>query len=338
MALACGDHVRLYASPNLVGWTHVSSFGRNHGSHAGVWECPDLFQLPVDGDPNAQKWVLTVSLHSRIQYFIGQFTGDEFINDNAADVNLWTDYGRDIYAAVTWSDTSLQAGRRVWIGWMADPAYAERVPTNPWRGSLTLPRVLDLRATSQGVRLAQCPFPALKQLRGRPYHWNDTTVAPGTNLLSDISGRTLEIVGEFTPFAATEFGFRVRANGAHQTTVGYEPETSTLFVDRTDSGFTSFSPSFPGRHEAPLPLTHGSIKLHLFLDWSSIEVFGNDGEAVITDLIFPDVNDIGLEFYTCGGAVALGSLDIYPIMAIWEHDSSVVTALDSSSVSDSNNQ
>jgi fructan beta-fructosidase len=338
MVLACGDHVRIYTSPNLIGWTQISSFGQSHGSHAGVWECPDLFQLPVDGDPNAQKWVLTVSLNGRIQYFVGQFTGDEFINDNAADVILWADYGRDIYAAVTWSDTSLEAGRRVWIGWMADPAYADRVPTNPWRGSLTVPRLLDLRSTAQGVRLAQSPFPTLQRLRGPAYHGNDATVAPGTNLLADMSGRALEIVGEFTPVAATEFGFRVRTNGAQYTTIGYEPATSTLFVDRTDSGLTSFSPSFPGRHEAPLPLAHGAIKLHIFVDWSSIEVFGNDGNTVITDLIFPDSDAIGLELYSRGGAVALGSLDIYPLMSIWEHDSSVVMAPDGSSLSGSNDQ
>jgi len=323
MVLACGDHVRFYRSPDLTTWTYISAFGHDQGSHAGVWECPDLFPLPVDGDPDNQKWVLTVSGNSAIQYFVGQFTGSAFINDNAADAILWADYGRDNYAAVTWSDidTSLEDGDRVWIGWMGDPAYAQHTPTNPWRGALTLPRRLGLRTTAQGIRLVQTPIPALQQLRGPSYHWDQQTVAPGTNLLSGITGSTLEIVGEFVPSASTEFGFRVRANGARHTTVGYEPGTSTLFVDRTESGLTSFSPSFPGRHEAPLPLSHGSIKLHLFVDWSSVEVFGNDGEAVITDLIFPDVDDIGLELYTCGGAVTLRSLDVYPVMSIWERDS-----------------
>jgi len=340
MVLACGDHVRFYTSPDLISWTYASSFGEEHGSHAGVWECPDLFPLPVDGNSNNQRWVLTVSGHSAIQYFVGQFTGSAFINDNVADAILWADYGRDNYAAVTWSDTDtpLEDGDRVWIGWMGDPAYAQHTPTNPWRGALTLPRRLGLHATAQGIRLVQTPIPALQQLRGPSYHWDQQTVAPGTNLLSGITGRTLEIVGEFVPSASTEFGFRVCAHGAHHTTVGYEPGTSTLFVDRTESGLTSFSPSFPGRHEAPLPLASGSIKLHIFVDWSSVEVFGNDGEAVITDLIFPDANDSGLELYTCGGAVTLRSLDIYPVMSIWERDSTGVTAPDGLSLSDSKDQ
>jgi len=337
MVLACGDHVRFYRSPDLINWTYASAFGGNHGSHAGVWECPDLFPLSVDGDPHNQRWVLTVSGNSAIQYFVGQFTGSEFINDNAADAILWADYGRDNYAAVTWSDTdtSWEDGDRVWIGWMGDPAYAQHTPTNPWRGALTLPRRLGLHATAQGIRLIQTPILALQQLRGPSYHWDQQTVAPGTNLLAGITGRTLEIVGEFVPSASTEFGFRVRAHGDHRTTIGYEPGTSTLFVDRTKSGLTSFSPSFPGRHEAPLPLTHGSIALHLFVDWSSVEVFGNDGEAVITDLIFPDVNDSGLELYTCGGAVTLCSLDVYPVMSIWERDSTGLTVPDDLSLSDS---
>jgi len=339
MALACGDHVRFYRSPDLISWTHTSSFGQDHGSHAGVWECPDLFSLPVDGDPHNQRWVLAVSVNgaqgSRIQYFIGHFTGDEFINSNSADAIQWADYGKDNYAAVTWSDTAFQDGCRVWIGWMNDWVYADHTPTSPWRGALTVPRLLDVRSTAQGLRLAQRPVPALQQLRGQGYHWGCQTVAPGTNLLSGITGQTLEIVGEFTPSAATEFGFRVRAHGDHDTTIGYKPETSTLFVDRTASGLTSFSPSFPGRHEAPLPRAHGSIKIHLFVDWSSVEVFGNDGEAVITDLIFPDVDDSGLELYTCGGAVTLRSLDVYPVMSIWERDSTGVTVPDDLSLSDS---
>jgi len=342
MVLACGDHVRFYRSPDLITWTYASSFGRDHGSHAGVWECPDLFSLPVDGDSNNQRWVLVVSVNgaqgSRIQYFIGHFSGAEFVNDSAADAIQWADYGRDNYAAVTWSDTSLRDGRRAWIGWMNDWVYADRTPTSPWRGALTLPRLLSLRATPQGIRLVQDPVPALYQLRGQGRHWDDTTVAVGTNLLSGITGSALEIVGEFTPSTATEFGFRIRAHGAHHTTVGYEPGTSTLFVDRTASGLTSFSPSFPGRHEAPLPLAHGSITLHLFVDWSSVEVFGNDGEAVITDLIFPDGDDIGLELYTDGGAVTLRSLDVYPVTSIWERDSARVTAPDSLSLSDAKDQ
>ncbi len=342
MVLACGDHVRLYTSPDLIGWTHVSSFGQGHGSHAGVWECPDLFSLPVDGDPNDRRWLLSVSVgnaqFSRVQYFVGRFTGDEFINDDAAGVIRWADCGADNYAAVTWSDTSLADGRRVWIGWMASPSYAERVPTSPWRGCLTLPRFLDLHATGHGLRLAQTPVPALRQLRGEGRHWAHTTVVPGTNLLSGTTGRALEFAGQFAPPVSTEFGFRVHTNGEHYTTVGYDSRTSTLFIDRTASGLTSFSPRFSGRHEVQLPLRNGALELQIFIDWSSIEVFGNGGEAVITDLIFPDIDALGLELYACGGEVAIESLDIYPVMSIWEPGSPVLTVPDTCLAADPTDQ
>jgi fructan beta-fructosidase len=255
-----------------------------------------------------------------MQYFIGQFTGDEFVNDNAANAVLWADYGMDNYAAVTWSDTdaSFEHGQRVWIGWMNNWVYAEHTPTDSWRGALTLPRLVRLRMTAQGIRLIQTPIPALRQLRGRGCHRGDQIVAPGTNPLSGLRGGALEIVGEFVPSGSTEFGFRVRGHGAHYTTVGYEPGTATLYVDRNKSGITSFSPSFPGRHEAPLSMVQGSVKLHLFVDWSSVEVFGNDGEAVVTDLIFPVAESTGLEFYAHGGAVTVRSLDVYPIASIWQ--------------------
>lgn len=146
MAIVAGDHVRFYASDNLREWSLTGKFGREEGSHDGVWECPDLFQLPAD-DTGRSKWVLIISIGdnpncpegSRTQYFIGEFDGKTFINDNPSDHILWLDYGRDNYAGVTWSDIPEQDGRRVIIGWMSNWKYANETPTYSWRGAMTLP-------------------------------------------------------------------------------------------------------------------------------------------------------------------------------------------------------
>nr|WP_237389541.1 glycoside hydrolase family 32 protein [Bacillus sp. USDA818B3_A] len=112
MVLATGQSVTLYISANLKDWEFASEFGNKAGSHDGVWECPDLFQLPVDGNENNQKWVMFVSIGdnpqfkegSRTQYFVGQFDGTTFVNDNPDEMVLWLDFGRDNYAGVSWSD------------------------------------------------------------------------------------------------------------------------------------------------------------------------------------------------------------------------------------------
>jgi fructan beta-fructosidase len=112
MVIAAGENIQFYKSPNLKDWTYSGEFRLGHGSHDGVWECPDLFELPVDGDPNNLKWVLIVSIGddanfpegSRTQYFIGSFNGDTFIPEESPAPLLWLDHGRDNYAGVTWSD------------------------------------------------------------------------------------------------------------------------------------------------------------------------------------------------------------------------------------------
>ncbi len=132
MTLAAHDNVRFYSSPNLKDWIFESEFGKGIGAHGGVWECPDLFPMELDG---TQKWVLLVSLNdggpnggSGTQYFIGDFDGKTFINDNSKNQILWLDYGRDNYAGVTWSDIPDEDGRRIFMGWMSNWSYAEVVP------------------------------------------------------------------------------------------------------------------------------------------------------------------------------------------------------------------
>src|SRR5215207_2428265 len=137
-ALADQQKVRFDSSPDLIHWTHLSNFGPE-GRVDNEWECPDIFLMNVEGQPGFQKWVLKVDVNHSIlgQYFVGHFDGLCFINDASSDQVLRVDYGKDFYAAQSWSNTSV--GRRIWIGWMNNWDYAKVIPTAPWRGLFSIP-------------------------------------------------------------------------------------------------------------------------------------------------------------------------------------------------------
>jgi len=331
MVLATGRSVSFYTSTNLRMWTFTSRFGLE--GLPGVWECPDLFVLPMDGDPNRTRWVLNVSstmpTHVRggaasMHYFVGDLDGARFHPD---DGPLPTSYGADDYAAVSWSDIPRTDGRRIWLGWMSHWNYANRVPTDSWQGVMTLPRSLELRSQAQGTRLVQQPLRELEALRRETHTWHDQTIASGHppaggKVLAELEADACEIIAEFEvaerKTQASEFGLRVRVGEHHETRIGYMAEDQTLFVDRTRSGATDFHPGFPTRHAAPLGSSDGRLKLHVFVDRCSVEVFGNDGAVYLADLIFPDRRAQKLEVYADGGIVTLSSLQFHRLKSIWD--------------------
>lgn len=328
MVLAAGDRILMYTSKNLKQWAYASEFGQGQGSHGGVWECPDLFELPVDGKSNQKKWVLQVSVGngavsggSGMQYFVGDFDGTHFKNENPSDKVLWTDYGRDFYAAVSWSDIPSRDGRRLWLGWMSNWQYANDVPTSPWRSATSIPRELKLKALTDGVRVIQTPVKELEAIRGTSKKWKNLTISPAShNVLTGLSGDAYEINAEFkvSPGSAAEFGFKVRTGEKQFTKVGYDRRNAKLFVDRSKSGNVTFNPAFDTRNEtAPLKPVNGKVKMRIFVDRSSVEVFGNDGQQVITDVILPDRSSKGLELYAANGGVKVKSLRIHPLKKVW---------------------
>lgn len=324
MVLAAGQTIRIYTSKNLTSWEFSSEFGEGHGSHDGVWECPDLFQLPVEGDDNQKKWVLFVSIGddpslqegSRTQYFIGDFDGHSFVNDSSPETILWIDHGRDNYAGVSWSDVPAEDGRRIYIGWMSNWRYANVTPTKEWRSAMTIPRVITLKTTEEGVRLVQNPIRELQGLRVENISIQNEVVVPGVNLLSNVNSNTFEIIAEFEMSSATEFGFKVCKGSKEETIIGYDVKNKSFFVDRTNSGEASFHDSFAGKHDSNL-ISQKIIKFHIFVDRSSVELFGNDGESVITDLIFPNEENKQMELFVKNGEVKLHSLELYILKSIW---------------------
>ncbi len=325
LLLAAGDRVVFYASDDLKDWSKLSEFGAEAGAHGGVWECPELFELPVDGDPIGRRWILQVDVNpganeggSGGQYFVGHFDGSAFTNENPPDTILWTDHGKDFYATQDWSDVPENDGRRLWVGWINNWQYAEEVPTHPWRSAMSVPREVRLtNVPGEGVRLVQTPVAELQSLRTPVLEKRDLTVAPGANPLGRLSGQTLELVAEFDGGTAEEFGFKVRKGPGQETVVGYDAQKEVLLVDRSRSGLAGFSDKFAGRHETTLPLSGGLLGMHVFVDRSSVELFGNGGLVTITDQIFPDPESDAVEVYARGGNATLTSLQAFDLRSTW---------------------
>nr|WP_256522295.1 GH32 C-terminal domain-containing protein [Halobacillus sp. A5] len=312
-------------------WTSVQGDWVNstHGSNGGIWECPTLVELPIDGDPNNTKWVLQVSINdgapaggSGMQYFVGDFDGETFTNENSSEEILWTDYGADYYAAVEWSGIEGDQGQKYWLGWMSNWQYANETPTTTWRSSMSLPRTMELTDTEAGTRLKQTPV-SLNSIRDKKQKdsYSNEVISGNSSLLSEFSGDTYELVAEFdvSNSSAEEFGFRIRKGEEEEyTTVGYHAAAEELFVDRTSSDEFDYGNNVADRHEGNLPVSDGKVKMRIFVDRSAVEVFGNNGETVITDQLFPDPSSKGLDIYSKGGEVHLKSLEIYPLKSIWK--------------------
>lgn len=341
MSLAVKEKVEFYTSPNLKEWTFASSFGADTaGTHRGIYECPDLFPIYVDGDPTKKKWVLTLSLGDRngvnpndpdtpaggsgMMYFVGNFDGTTFTPDepiDSVDDVKWVDFGSDFYAAVTWGGIPPQDGRKLWVGWMNNWRYAGTLPSEEWRGNMSIPREIKLKSYPEGLRLIQSPVEELSDLRKPIKTLQDVTLEPDMNPTADVSTAKAEIIAEFELGTATEFGFKVRKSTAEETTIGYDVNNKQLFVDRTNSGATDFHPDFAAKHEAAMTPENNRIRMSVFVDWSTVEVFGNNGKAVISDTIFPGPGSKGLEVYAVGGNVKVLSLKINDMHSIWRDES-----------------
>ncbi|MBS1796333.1 MAG: glycoside hydrolase family 32 protein [Acidobacteria bacterium] len=302
VVFAVGDHVRFYSSPDLKSWTKTGEFGKSDGTHAGVWECPDLFPLTVGG---RTKWVLLVSINpggpnggSATQYFVGDFDGKTFRNDNPPQNIFWLDQGRDDYAGVTWSNAP--RGRRIFLGWMSNWDYAQQVPTAKWRSAMTLPRELGLAETAEGVRLVQNPVRETQALRGRKFLSmknyrleNEMNLDNGGSPLAELE---LEIDLAKTP--ATKFGVALTNAKGETYRVGYDAEAKRFFSDRRKAGRNDFSDLFAVKpHTAPRVVTDQTLRLHLIFDTASMELFADDGTVAMTDIFFPTEDFTRLKFF-----------------------------------------
>ena len=474
--------VRFYASPDLKQWTHLSDFGPA-GATKGIWECPDLFPLPIEGETGQTKWVLIVNLNpggpaggSGCQYFIGDFDGQRFLLDPSyprspsavekapkgkvladfegstygdwkisgeacgqspahptggvagflgrglvdtfgkgdpdqgaltspefrvdsdylsfligggahpdeagialllegkpvrtatgnntpsldwkswdvrefrgktarleifdryartdwghvfvdhiilgdepagasASHALWVDHGPDFYAAVSWSDIPKSDGRRLLLGWMSNWDYAQDVPTLPWRSAMTVPRVIALRRTADGLRLQQKPVRELAKLRKEaPLKFSGGTLEEASAWLAGHRELPpqLELDLHLEGIAeATTVTLAVHAGRAQQTAMRLDFKNRLLSVDRRRSGLVDFHKAFPGEHTAPIAASNGRCTLRLLLDTASVEIFANDGGSAFTEIIFPEGPSRSFSLTTSGQAPKVAGITIY---------------------------
>lgn len=316
MLLVAGDKMLIYHSTDLIRWAHVSTFGAPYGSRAGVWECPDLFPLEIDGQT---KWVLLISVGdgaiaggSGTQYFVGRFDGTHFVSDNPPDTVLWLDYGTDNYAGVTFNDAPDR--RRIFIAWMSNWRYARVTPAQGWRGSMTIPRDLRLvNAAGHGIRLAQAPAAEVDSARTLIASKHDIVLHSSTARLTQVGSRALDIVVDFEATHAEEYGLRLHTGGASFTTIGFNTAADEAFIDRRSSGTTAFHESFGSILSGPLLKVSGDNRLRVLLDSESVEVFVNDGLTVLTAQIFPPDGGVIIEVYSISGRVVVSRVDIFAL-------------------------
>ena len=322
LAHALDHEMLIFTSPDLKSWTLQSSFGKGLGAQDGVWECPDLFELPVTGTQE-KKWVLICNINpggpfggSATQYFTGSFDGKTFKVDTDASGNVptkWLDYGKDHYATVSWSDTP---GRRTVIGWMSNWQYAAEVPTLQFRSANTLPREMGVFKVDDQYYVSSKPSPELDALRGKITH-NAKRIQVGkrahTVSLPQENDGICEILMNVDAKRSKQLKMKLANKAQEKVTIIYDVEKETISFDRTQSGIVDFSQDFPAVTVTPTYENDGSVNLRLFIDRSSMELFEQEGRFVMTNLVFPTSPYTTLSFQAEEGSAKVNNLQIYSI-------------------------
>lgn len=317
MILAGGQEMDIYTSKNLKEWKYESSFGAKQGAHGGVWECPDLVELPVEGT-DEKKWVLICNINpggpfggNAAQYFVGTFNGRKFVNE-APTQTKWMDWGKDHYATVTFSGAP--DGRCIALGWMSNWQYQNVLPTMQFRGSNTIARDLTLYRQDGELLLRCAPSPEIEQARKervdiKSFKTKDSYEIPS---LLDDNGGAYEIDMTIKNAGASRIMFALSNSKGEKVNMYYDVMRKQFVMDRSESGKVDFSADFPAVTVAPVADTD-NITLRLFVDRSSIEAFGDGGKFVMTNQIFPSEPYNKLSFTSWRGHFTVKSMTVYRI-------------------------
>lgn len=315
MMLAVGQEMQIYSSGNLKEWKKESSFGAMQGAHGGVWECPDLVEVAVEGSKE-KKWVLICNLNpggpfggSAAQYFVGSFDGKKFVNESPTQTK-WLDWGKDNYATVTWSNAP--AGRCIALGWMSNWQYANNVPTTQYRSANTLARDLTLYRVGGELYLKSKPSPEIKKARAEEKKIPTFEVKGNyevASLLADNKG-AYEIEMTIENKGTSKIDFSLMNEKGEKVAMYYDVVRKQFVMDRSASGVVGFSRDFPAVTVAPVRNTD-QIHLRLFIDRSSVEAFGEDGEYVMTNLVFPAEPYNRMVFSLDKGSYIVKSMNVY---------------------------
>jgi levanbiose-producing levanase len=334
MLLAEGHKIGFYTSQDLKQWNYVSGFDRED---LGILECPDFFQMDVDGDPAKRTWVLAASANGAAEgrttglaYWTGTWDGKGFAADGE---HQWLDAGPDFYAAVTWDDPRLTDGQRKSsrhaIGWMNNWAYARELPTKDWFGAASVVR--DIRLESDGGRpaLMSTPTPALESLEGPAEPVPAGPLAEGGGVLPvPASGAfKVELELEKRESGTGEARILLQSGGKAYATVGYDFAAGKAFVARDgDKVAGGPRPDASGDKAAQdtyrqISATEGdpgraSVRLTAYVDRSSVEVFVDGGRQTLTSLVFPPSGAKDVRLTAAGGTVNITSGSVTPLASI----------------------
>ncbi len=297
--------------------TQTGNSGNAHLSWAG-WDVTEFrnkkARIEVVDKRSAASWLEKAYIYCDAVMLADEMPKPPYREFNPGwEKAFWVDYGSDFFAARAWANLAPGDSRTVWSGWMGSWKYFNE----PVRGNYSTPRSLELKTFPEGVRLVQAPVKELQSLRTthkviEPVtfegQWIPKKFSPSVN--------AYELVVEFENVSAGEFGLKIGVGANEKTVVGYLPAKEELYVDRTTSGYDKFSDIFPVVSTGPLKQRTSTTKLHIFVDRCSIEVFGNDGETVISSKIYPDPASLGIEFFSSKGKVKVKSAEIWELAPI----------------------
>ena len=338
MIVSADKEMRFYDSKNLKDWNYMSSFGEGYGAQPCQFECPDMVELPVDGDLNRKKWALIVNVNpgcyfggSATQYFTGNFDGTKFSCDSQPNVTKWLDWGKDHYATVCFSNTG---ERTIAVPWMSNWQYCNIVPTKQFRSANALPRELSLYTQDGEIYLSAAPILEIKTLRKEKKEIPAFTVANDCHidsLLADNDG-AYELALEITAGEAEIMGFSLFNDKGEKVDIYFNLPEKRLVMDRTKSGIVDFGKKSVS-HEIEVHdrrkttsinyiddfalATWAPIKkeneytLDVFVDKCSVEIFLNGGKVAMTNLIFPSEPYNRMCFYSKGGSFQVDSFNAY---------------------------
>ena len=318
MSLAVGDHAEFYSSPDLKSWTYLSAFGKNAGAHGGVWECPDLIPMKVEGQ-DEEKWVLLISINpggpnggSATQYFVGEFDGTKFTTDQ--NETKWLDHGADNYAGVTYNNAPGE--HPVFIGWMSNWNYARNTPTEKWRSAMTLPRNLHLGKDETGYFVSSRIIPAFDKIT--------ELVSEQDEIILD-APQTME--GQFDQADLTwkqnlndNMTVKFQNDKGEYLVLLLDPERKQIVLDRRHSGKTDFHETFADKiHSMPYLPKEKTSDVRIVLDRASIEVFIDGGRHVMTEKFFPNSAFNSLQLSSSNGT-AIQDFKIKSVANTWHNE------------------
>ncbi len=322
MVVSADKEMRFYSSTDLKEWSYLSGFGEGYGVQPSQFECPDFFELAVDGNPQQKKWVLIANINpggifggSATQYFVGDFDGTTFTCNTKPEVVKWLDWGKDHYATVCFSNT---ADRVIAVPWMSNWQYANTIPTKQFRSANALPRELTLYKEKNDIYVAANPVKEVEKLRAESIAIDDFDFKEGCHIDTILPNNegAYELNLALQSATAETYGFKLRNEAGEYVDIYIDAKEGKVYMDRTHSGQTDFNP------KEFAVATWGEISkntahtFQVFVDKCSIELFVDGGKVAMTNLVFPETPYNLIEFHAEGGKANVKNMHIYKLKNI----------------------